>query len=483
MTSLCDMTVAQLRRGLDEGRFTSVDITMACLSRIARYNHEGPAINAVLEVNPDALHIAAAEDARRAAGHASGPLSGIPVLIKDNIATDDGMHTSAGSLALADCYAAADATLVRRLREAGCVLLGKTNLTEWANFMTDNMPNGFSSRGGQVHNPYGPGTLDVGGSSSGSGAAVAVGFAPLAVGTETSGSILSPASSNSVVGIKPTVGLISRTGIVPIAHSQDTAGPMARTVADAAALLALVAAADPNDPVTQTGGDARQQDYLRALDPKALTGARLGIVREPYFSSLDADVSDVMERALTDLRACGAEIVDGLHFDLPDDWQDYTVLLYEFKSDLNRYLGHLPATAKVHSLADVIAFNDANALHALQHGQTLLLAAQALSGRLTERVYIEARQRDLDHSRTRGIDRVLADHRLDALVFPANYGAGIAARAGYPSVCVPGGYTVSGRPVGVTFTGTAWTESRLIGLAYAYEQSTQRRTRPDFLSE
>lgn len=471
-------SVTELQRAMSAGEYTAAQLTLYYLQRIGRYNHDGPAINAVIEVNPDALQIAEALDAERVSKGPRGPLHGIPVLVKDNIATADKMHTSAGSLALADSVAGADAHLVVRLRAAGCVLLGKTNLTEWANFMSDHMPNGYSSRGGQVLCPYSPGNFDVGGSSAGSGAGVAAGFAPLAVGTETSGSILSPASSNSVVGIKPTVGLISRSGVIPISHSQDTAGPMAKTVADAAVLLGALAGLDEGDPATRSANGRTLTDYTACLDSLGLRGARIGVVRDPYFTALDEEELPVMERALTDIRAAGAEIVEGLAFAALEDLRDYAVLVYEFKSDLNHYLRQLPALGQARSLTEVIAFNERFPEQSLRYGQSVLIEADSKSGTLTEREYIEARALDLRHSQTEGIDSLLAAHRLDALVFPANYGASIAAKAGYPSVCVPGGYTSTGKPFGITFTGSAFSEAVLLRLAYAYEQATRHRVEP-----
>ncbi|MCY0875765.1 MAG: amidase family protein [Firmicutes bacterium] len=473
-------SVVELQRAMQEGKCTALELTVYFLQRIARYNHEGPGLNAVLEVNPDALQIAEALDAQRQTRGTCGPLHGIPVLIKDNISTGDKMHTSAGSLALAQAHARQDAFVVRQLRKAGCVILGKTNLTEWANFMANDMPNGYSSRGGQVRSAYHPGVLDVGGSSSGSGVAVSASLAPLAVGTETSGSILSPASSNSVVGLKPTVGLISRTGIIPISHSQDTAGPMAKSVADVAALLGAMAGVDADDAITQTAVGRALPDYVACLDASGLRGARIGIVRKPYYEGLPDAAGAVMNQAMADLQAAGAELIDDLTFSFTEDIRDYAVLLYEFKPDLNDYLRSLEG-GPVHSLADVIAFNEEHHEQALRFGQAILIAAEEKSGTLTEVDYLDARARDLACSRQNGIDQLLREHRLDALLFPANYGAAIAAKAGYPSICVPGGYLEDGSPFGVTFTGTAFSEPTLLRLAYAYEQTSLRRVAPDLV--
>lgn len=471
-------TIGQLQGAMTAGRFTSEALVLAYLDRITRYDRQGVTLNAVLEINPDALHIAQALDAERARTGVRGPLHGIPVLIKDNIDTGDKMHTSAGSLALAESYAPEDSFVAGRLREAGAVLLGKTNLTEWANFMADNMPNGYSSRGGQVLNPYGPGQLDVGGSSSGSGAAVAASLAAAAVGTETSGSILSPASQNSIVGIKPTVGLISRSGIIPIAHSQDTAGPMARTVADAAVLLGALAGVDERDWVTSTATGRHAFDYTSVLDKDGLRGARIGVPRDPYFLRLDERQQTIMDSVISVLRELGAIVIDPVTIPTAQELHGYEVLVYEFKPNLNAYLQRLSARVPVHSLRELIAFNTTNAETALRYGQAVLLQSEATTGTLTEPAYLQARRSDLQGAQEGGIDAAMAEHHLDALLFPANWGAGIAAKAGYPSVTVPAGYGADGAPLGATFTGQAFSEPTLIRLAYAFEQATLHRRSP-----
>jgi amidase len=468
-------TISQLQKEMAQGNVSAWELTAFFLARIARLDRSC-GLRAVLEVNPDALQIAAGLDARRRHHGSLGPLHGIPILLKDNIATGDKMHTSAGSLALADAYAGADAALVERLRRAGAVIIGKANLTEWANFMTDHMPNGYSSRGGQTQNPYGA-EFDVGGSSSGSAAAVAAGFAVAAVGTETSGSILSPASSNSVVGIKPTVGLVSRRGIVPISNSQDTAGPLARTVADAAVLLGALSGYDESDPATHSSTALVQSDYGHFLDANALVGARLGVARSPYYDHLSSERLQICDRALRAMADAGAVIVDPVEIPGARDVHGYDVLLYEFKPNLNAYLRQ-HGTHQIASLADVIAWNEAHAEEALRYGQTILTAAQALSGQLIESAYIEARLNDVRRSRTEGLDAAMRAHDLDALVFPANMGAGIAAKAGYPSVCTPAGYTDAGEPFGVTFTGRAYSEGRLIAIAHAFERCLTIRRAP-----
>ncbi len=473
-----ERSIPEIQAGMDAGEVSACDLVAACLARIARYDKAGPGINAVLEVNPDAWHIAEALDLERRIRGPRGPLHGIPVLVKDNIDTGDKMHTSAGSLALKDSYAARDAFVAERLRAAGAVILGKTNMTEWANFMTRHMPSGYSSRGGQVKNPYGPGRFDVGGSSSGSGAAVAAGLAVAAVGTETSGSILSPSSQNSLVGIKPTVGLVSRTGIIPISHSQDTAGPMARCVVDAALLLQALAGRDEGDPATWRIPADFPAELTAGLDKGALRGARIGVPRKGYWDKLPAGKQAVMEEAIRALRDAGAEVVDPADIPSADAEWDLAVLVHEFKPALNAYLGRLAPHVPVHSLRDVIEFNLRYAEKMLKYGQVWMLEAEDTSGTLTDPAYIAARLRDLRLSREEGIDAALAAHRLDALLFPGNLGAGIAAKAGYPSITVPAGYTKEGEPVGATFTGRAFSEPALIRWAYAFEQATQARRAP-----
>ncbi len=469
-----DCDVQHWRKQLDQQELTAVDIAWFYLERIAKWDQSGPALNSVAELNPDALAIAEArdQDAIR------GPLHGIPVMVKDNIDTGDKMHTTAGALALADSYAQVDAPIVARLRGAGAVLLGKTNLTELANFMTDHMPNGYSGRGGQVLNPYGPGRLDTGGSSAGSGVAVAAGLAPLAVGTETSGSILSPASQNSIVGIKPSLGLVSRTGIIPIAHSQDTAGPMTATVRDAALLLGVIAGPDPMDPITLTSPFEEGHDFSQYLNAQGLVGARLGLVGKSYQEDWTESDRLVMAEAVADLRALGAIVDEDVV--LPDrEGISYEVLIHEFKVGLNAYLRQLGPSAAVHSLAELIQFNLRHEAAALKYGQSILLESDATRGTLLEPRYWKQRQEDLAWSRQNGIDAIMATHQLDALLFYGNYGADIAARAGYPSITVPAGYRQDdGKPIGLTFTGRRFSEPVLLRLAYAYEQGTHRRTAP-----
>ena len=510
-------TISDLQRQLAAGEATAEGLVNAYLARIEAYDRGGPHLNAVREVNPQALSIAAEIDAKRPAERK--PLHGIPILIKDNIATGDGQHTTAGSLALGGARAKDDATVVKLLRQAGAVILGKANLTEFANILAIDMPAGYSSLGGQVKNPYAP-ELDgrgvpvviPGGSSSGSAVAVAAGLAAAAIGTETSGSLLSPAGQNGVVTVKPTVGLISRAGIVPIAHSQDTAGPLTRTVRDAAMLLNVLAVADPLDPATAEL--QRPPDYTSFLDTGGFRGARIGVPSDPsdpandvYYGPLPARAAAVMREVVAVLEAEGATIV---HANIPTEgWiggpgtemailnrnpesptrdqpaRRPIVFVYELKHDLNLYLRDWATETGMRSLADIIAFNTAHAEKALRFGQDIFLAAEATRGDLTELEYVSARQMDLRAARTLGLDTYMDAYRLDAVLFPGTTGAAIAAKAGYPSVQVPAGFVSGVRdkdtpeyPYGATFTGRAWSESILLRLAYAFEQATQARRPP-----
>lgn len=447
-------TVAALARSLAEKKITSVGLTQAYLDRIAALDSRGPALNAVRAVNPRALAEAEAADRR-----ADGRLRGIPVLVKDNIDVQ-GMPTTAGSLALEHSYPTADAPLVTNLRAAGAVILGKTNLTEFANFLAEGMPGGYSSLGGQVRNPY-DASRSPSGSSSGSAVAAATGLAALTVGTETNGSILSPSAANSIVGVKPTVGLVSGAGVVPIAASQDTIGPMARTVADAAALLTVLTAAD--NPLSG-------HDFTTSLSPDALRGARIGVVAGQNGPLWDA--------AVAVLRACRATLVP---VDLDPAVTDSTVLYYEFKRDLNEFLGRLPADAPMHSLAEVIAYNEANAPLMLKYGQTRAALSEAMDlspGSADTARYVADRARDLAGSRDR-VDAAMGEHDVAALLFPGAEGAHLGALAGCPSITVPAGYQAANRyPFNISFLGRAWTEPTLIGYAYAYEQASGLRRPP-----
>ena len=495
--TLEDVGVAELQRRMTAGATTSRALVEQYLARIAAVDRTGPALRSIIELNPDARSIADRMDAERKAGRVRGPLHGIPVVIKDNIATGDTMRTSAGSLALAEARAPRDAFIVARLRDAGAVLLGKTNLSEWANFRSTRSTSGWSARGGQTKNPY---ALDrnPSGSSSGTGAAIAASLAAIGVGTETDGSIVSPSNVNGLVGMKPTLGLISRTGIVPIAHSQDTAGAMARSVADLAALLTVLAAPDPSDAVTITAA-RRQADYTQALDPNGLRGARIGIVRNRLFGS-HAATDTLANAAIEVLRKQGATIVDPANIPTLGQFDDseFEVLLYEFKADIPTFFEWWGAGAPLHTLADLIAYNTAHAATELPHfGQELVLQANA-KGPLTDAAYTQALAKNRRLAATEGIDAVMTEHRLDALVAPTggpawlidlvNGDSGTAtipgpstvtSVAGYPHITVPMGFD-HGLPVGISFFGRAWSEATLIRLAYAYEQATRHRRPPTF---
>ncbi|MEJ8544794.1 amidase family protein [Brevibacillus borstelensis] len=478
MNEMREAGILTLQKSLQEGLTTSRELTLAYLEHIAAHDKQGAGLNAISELNPDAVHIADALDRERQVQGERGPLHGIPVLIKDNVATADHMHTSAGSLALADSYAGRDAFVVQQLRKAGAIILGKTNMTEWANFMADSMPNGYSSRGGQVRNPYGPGRFDAGGSSSGSGAAAAAGFAAAAVGTETSGSILNPSANHSLVGIKPTVGLVSRTGIIPIAYSQDTAGPMARSVEDAAILLGAMTGADADDPATGARNGVSFTDYTPFLDKNGLRGARIGVVRSFIDDVMTEEQQPLFEAALRILREQGAILVENIRIPSEQESWDSSVLYYEFKSGVNAYLSRLPASFPIRTLKDVIAWNKANAPSALGFGQEILEKAELTSGSLTEPEYLQSRLCDLRRSRTEGLDAAFGQHQLDCLLFPHDFGADIAAKAGYPSITLPAGYEPSGKPFGIMFTGRAYSEPLLIRVGYSFEQASLLRVPP-----
>lgn len=469
-----EVTISEIQEKLESGELTSKELVLLYLKRISVYDKE---IHSVLEINPDALQIAEALDVERKVKGPRSPLHGVPILIKDNIDTHDKMHTSAGSLALKDSIALKDSYVVEQLRKAGAVILGKTNMTEWANFMAYGMKSGYSSRGGQVLNPYGPGKFDVGGSSSGSGAAVAANFAAAAVGTETSGSILNPSCQNSLVGIKPTVGLISRRGIIPIAHTQDTAGPMARTVEDAAILLGALCGRDEEDSITLTNPLAGV-DFSKNLLLEGLANKRIGIAVDGFLELLTREKQDVLQAAIEVLKSSGAEVVEKIEIPCAKAEWKYDVLTYEFKPDLNAYLNGLHPSITVRSLRDLIAYNHADEERMLKYGQAVLLESEQTSGTLTESAYVDALEFDLNHSTEQGIDYALEKYRLDAIVFPGDEGSHISAKAGYPSIAVPAGFTVSGEPVGITFAGTAYSEPVLIEAAYAFEQLTKLRKAP-----
>ena len=489
---LNEITIDELQQKMQSGEWTSHAIVEMYLKQIEALDKNGPKLNSVIELNPDALEQARILDQERAAGKLRGPMHGIPVLIKDNIDTADKMMTTAGALVLDGNRAAKDAFIVQQLRAAGAVLLGKTNLSEWANFRSTRSTSGWSSRGGQTKNPY---NLDRNpcGSSSGSGAAVAANLCAVAIGTETNGSIACPSSINGIVGIKPTVGLLSRSGIIPISKTQDTAGPMARTVRDAAIFLGVLAGIDPSDPVTSTSTGKRQPDYTVFLDANGLNGKRIGI--EKSFLKGHEGVDALLQEAIAVLKRQGAEVVE------VDLWSklkevgdaEMIVLEYEFKDGVNRYLAQ--SNASVKSLAEVIAWNQAHADQAMPYFKQEILESSAQRGDLQTPEYVKALEKLLQVTRD-AIDTVLRDNRLDAIAGPANgpswctdlvngdhftgYGAySPAAVAGYPSITIPMGM-VQGLPVGLAFFGAAYTEPGLLAIAYAYEQASKKRKAPGF---
>ncbi|MBN1250409.1 MAG: amidase [Anaerolineae bacterium] len=490
-----EQSIFELQTQIQAGTLSSRTLVERYLARIEAVDRHGPALNAIIEINPDALAIADALDAERAECGPRGPLHGIPVLLKDNIDTADRMMTTSGSLALRGSIAPEDAFLVRKLREAGAVILGKTNLSEWANARSPHSVSGWSSRGGQTRNPY---ALDRNpcGSSSGSAVAVAANLCSVAIGTETDGSIICPSQTNGIVGIKPTVGSVSRTGIIPISHSQDTAGPMARTVADAAILLGALTGVDPEDPATEGSHDRAQTDYTQYLDPDGLQGARIGVARDWF--GFDPRVDAVMETCIATMRDLGATIIDPAHISTAKKLgkTEVEVLRYEFKADLNAYLARLGSEAPVHTMAEIVAFNEAHKETVMPYfGQESMLEAQA-KGPLTDAAYLEALATSRRLARDEGIDAALAAHGLAALIAPSggpawltdwvtgdHHGGGSsshAAVAGYPNITVPAGH-LFGLPVGISFFAGAYQEPILIRLAYALEQAIQARRPPQFL--
>jgi amidase len=491
-----EITIAALQEGMKSGKFTARGIAEKYLVRIDSVDKHGPALNSIIELNPDALAVADALDRERQTKGPRGPLHGIPVLIKDNIATRDRMQTTAGSLALVGSVPPKDAMAAKKLRDAGAVILGKTNLSEWANIRSSHATSGWSGRGGQTHNPY---ALDrnPSGSSSGSGAAVAANLCAVAIGTETDGSIVSPANNSGIVGIKPTLGLVSRAGIIPIAHSQDTAGPMARTVTDAAILLGVLTGIDNDDPATLTLRGKALTDYTPFLDAKGLAGARVGVVRK-LFGFHDA-VDQLMNNAIDEIKRRGATVVDPADITTLDQLGDAEeeVLLSEFKADLDTYLAQLGDAAPVHTLQDIIEFNQQHHEQEMPYfGQDLFLKAQG-KGSLYGKEYLDALDKCRKLTRAQGIDAVMDQYKLDALLAPTGAPAWLtdhidgdhdlggsstpAAVAGYPHITVPMGF-VSGLPVGISFFGRAGSEPTLIKFAYAYEQATHHRRPPRFLS-
>ena len=513
--------MSDIIQALASARVNATALTEGYLARIEAYDRNGPRLNSVRAIDADALKSASKLDNTKPS--LQQPLAGVPILVKDNIATGAKLPTTAGSLALEGAHAKDDATVVKLLRDAGAVILGKANLTEFANILAIDMPAGYSSLGGQVRNPYAPGLVDdrdiplvsPGGSSSGSAVAVAAGLCAASIGTETSGSLLFPASQNGVVTVKPTVGLISRAGILPISHSQDTAGPMARTVRDAAMLLNVLAAKDPLD--AETRHQQRPADYTADLARDAMKGTRIGVPSDAtdpfndcYYGKLPNEWAKVIADAIRVLEDLGAVIVranmptagwiagpgttmavlnrNPLSRNKGNAAMQWIVFLYELKRDLNLYLSDWATHTAVKSIADIVAFNEANAGKALRFGQDLFLAARNTRGDLSELEYKSARAMDLLAAKTRGMDAYMDRHKLDAVLFPGSVGAGIAAKAGYPSVMVPAGF-ISGLdgkdtpdyPLGITFAGSAWSEHKLLRLAYAYEQASNIRRPPSGL--
>ena len=494
---LQEMSIAELQDGMKRGALTSRGITRAYLGRIAALDRKGPTIRAVLETNPDALRIAEQLDAERKQDRVRGPLHGVPVIVKDNIDTHDRMQTTAGSLALVGNLAERDASLVERLRAAGCIILAKANLSEWANFRSTRSSSGWSGRGRQCRNPY---VLDrsPSGSSSGSAAAVSANCCAAAIGTETDGSIISPANANGIVGIKPTVGLVSRAGVIPIAHSQDTAGPMCRTVADAAALLTAMAGVDSRDPATAEAETHLSKDYTAFLDSDGLRGARIGVAYRR--TGTNPIVDRIVEAAIGTLRERGAEVTDPAEIETATQLggNELVVLQYEFKADLNAYLATMPAAVPHRTLAQLIAFNESHRdLEMPYFDQETFIASEA-RGPLTEQAYLDARASCIELTRAKGIDATMDKYGLDALVGPSGGPAGLVdlatlsgggapnssrfpAVSGYPHITVPAGFHL-GLPVGISFYGRAWSEPVLIKLAYGFEQATTARKAPSFLA-
>lgn len=490
-----EATIEDLQKAMASGATTSTQLVEMYVTRLEAIDRSGPNLRSIIELNQDAASIAKAMDAERASKGARGPLHGIPILVKDNIDTADTMATTAGSLAMVGGKPARDAHIITRLREAGAVLLGKSNLSEWANFRSTRSTSGWSARGGQCRNPY---ALDrnPSGSSSGSGAAVAASLCAVAVGTETDGSIVSPASSCGIVGIKPTLGLVSRAGIIPIAHSQDTAGPMTRTVKDAAALLEAMVGEDPRDVLTREARAKWQGGLAASFDPNGLKGARIGIVRNQVGNN--PGVKKLVDEAVDAMTKAGAFPIDVTIPTVSEiGGPEFEVLLYEFKADLNAYLAGLGPSAPVKSLAAVIDYNSAHADREMPiFGQEILVMAQG-KGPLTDPAYKKALASCRRLSRTLGIDRALTQHKLTALAAPSSdpawltdpisgdhYLGGsstLAAVAGYPSVSVPMG-AVYGLPVGLSFFGKAFSDATMVKYAYAFEQLTRHRTPPKYLA-
>jgi amidase len=492
---LDEISISDLQDAMKSGKYTAHSIAEKYLNRIPSLDQHGPAINSIIEINPDALAIADAMDKERHAGKLRGPLHGIPILIKDNIDTADRMMTTAGSLALVGAKPPQDSTVAQKLRSAGAVIIGKTNLSEWANIRSSHSTSGWSGRGGLTKNPY---ALDRNacGSSSGSGAAVAANLCAAALGTETDGSIVCPASANCLVGIKPTVGLVSRAGIIPISHTQDGAGPMTRTVKDAAILLGVLTGVDRSDAATIASEGKSLTDYTRFLDPNGLKGARIGVARK-YFG-FSEEVDALMNELLDVMKKEGATLVDPADIETFGKFDDSELMVfyYELKADLNAYLSRLGPSAPVHTLKEIIDFNEKNKEKEMPYfGQDIFIKSEA-KGPLTEKEYLDALDKNRKLARTEGIDALMDKNRLDAIIAPTagpscltdllngdhftGGSSNAAAVAGYPNINVPAGF-IHGMPVGLSFFGRAWSEPTLIKIAYAFEQATKLRKPPQFL--
>jgi amidase len=491
-----EMTIEELQASMNSGTLTARSITEMYLERIKKIDQSGPSLKSVIEVNPDALSIAEALDDERKTKGPRSPMHGIPVLLKDIIDTADKMTTTAGSLALEGSIPLKDSFVAQKLREAGVIILGKTNLSEWSNFRSTRSTSGWSSRGGQTRNPY---ALDRNpcGSSSGSAVAVAANLCSVAIACETDGSIICPSQANAVVGLKPTLGLVSRSGIIPIAHSQDTAGPMARTVTDLAILLGALVGLDPRDPATESSKGRFFEDYTQFLDPKGLQGAKIGVARN--FFGFNKRVDEIIENCIHEMKRLGAVIIDPANIENVDELRktEIEVLYYEFKADLNAYLKDLGKDVPVHSLEELIAFNEENRDLVMPYfDQERVLAAQE-KGPLTDKEYLNALEINHRLSRKEGIDATLQKHQLDAIVAPSggpawlidwvagdNHSGGCSsptAVAGYPNITIPAGY-IFGLPIGVSFIGGAYQEPKLLKLAFAFEQGTRIRMPPQYLT-
>lgn len=489
-----EKTIADLQAGMRNGRYTARSVTEMYLGRIDEIDKQGPSVNAVIELNPNAFTIADQLDKERASGNVRSPMHGIPVLIKDNIGTSDKMTTTAGSLALEGSIPARDSYVAQKLRESGAIILGKTNLSEWANFRSSRSTSGWSGRGGQTRNPY---ALDrnPSGSSSGSGVAAAASLCAVTIGTETNGSIVGPSTMNGIVGIKPTVGLIGRSGIIPISHNQDTAGPMARTVSDAAILLGCLTGIDPLDDITRQSEGRSHKDYTAFLDPGDLKGKRIGVARN--YAGFHNEVDGLFEEAIQAMKDSGATIVDPANIESRGKLEGagYEVLLYEFKDGINRYLSSLENGIGVKSLADLIEFNEKNSEREMPWFEQEIFIKAEDKGDLSTPEYLDALEKTRRLSREEGIDATISKHNLDAIVAPTGGPAHItdwingdhfrggssspAAQAGYPNITVPCGF-IHGLPVGISFFSTAYSEPTLISIAYAYEQTTKHRKAPKF---